>query len=230
MTGSYNYERFESGHYDLGNFRGPAVGTKAADFTATALDGQAVQLSAYFGRPIVLEMGSVTCPLYQTRRDGMERLARAYPDVQFLVLYVREAHPGRKVTQHRSEAEKRQRAPGLKDDFRESRTILVDDLAGTAHKIYGEFPNSVFVIGRNEHIGFRSDWNDVAAVRKVLRRLAAGQPVGRVTSLFKPANPFAAKRTFAYAGKGSARDFLTSLPTLMRHNLIQRNIRRLLRR
>ena len=230
MARSYNYERFDSSHYDLGNFRGPAVGTKAADFAATTPDGQPVQLAAYFGRPIVLEMGSVTCPLYQTRRDGMENLARAYPDVQFLVLYVREAHPGEKVTPHKSDADKRLRARGLKDDFGESRTILVDDLAGTAHEIYGAFPNSVFVIDRNGTIVFRSDWNDVAAVRKVLRRLAAGKPVGRVTSLFKPASPFAAKRTFAYAGKGSARDFLTSLPSLMRHNLIQRNIRSLLGR
>ncbi|MCH8112156.1 MAG: redoxin domain-containing protein [Proteobacteria bacterium] len=230
MTGSYNYERFEAGHYDLGNFRGPAVGTKATDFAATTLDGQAVQLSAYFGRSIVLEMGSVTCPIYQSRRGGMESLARAYPDVQFLVLYVREAHPGQKVTQHQTDADKRARAQGLKDDFGESRTILVDDLAGTAHKIYGEFPNSVFVIDKDGAIVFRSDWNDTAAVRKVLRRLAAGKPVGRVISLFKPANPLAAKRTFAYAGKGSGKDFFASLPSLMKQNLILRNLRSLLGR
>jgi hypothetical protein len=228
MAASYNYERFESGHYDLGNFRGPAVGTKAADFAATTLDGQTVQLSSFFGRTIVLEMGSVTCPLFQTRRGGMVGLDRAYPDVQFLVLYVREAHPGQKVAQHKTEADKLQRAQGLKADFGESRTILIDDLAGTAHKIYGEFPNSVFVIGKDGAIVFRSDWNDVAAVRKVLRRLAAGKPVGRVTSLFKPANPLAAKRTFAYAGKGSGKDFFASLPSLMKHNLIRRNLRSLL--
>lgn len=230
MTGSYNYERFEAGHYDLGNFRGPAVGTKAADFTATTLDGEAAPLSSFFGRPIVLEMGSVTCPIYQSRRGGMESLARAYPDVRFLVLYVREAHPGQKVTQHKTDADKRARARGLKDEFGESRTILVDDLAGTAHKLYGEFPNSVFVIGGDQTIVFRSDWNDVAAVRKVLRRLAAGEPVGRVISLFKPANPLAAKRTFAYAGKGSGKDFFSSLPSMARQNLILRNLRSLLGR
>ena len=227
MAASYNYERFESAHYDLGNFRGPAVGTKAVDFAATTLDGQAVQLSSFFCRTIVLEMGSVTCPLFQTRRDGMESLARAYPDVQFLVLYVREAHPGQNVPQHQSEADKRGCARGLKDDFGESRTILIDDLAGAAHKIYGEFPNSVFVIAGDQTIVFRSDWNDVAAVRKVLRRRAAGKPVGRVRSLFKPANPLAAKRTFAYAGKGSGKDFFASLPSLMKHNLIRRNLRSL---
>lgn len=230
MAGSYNYERFAAKEYALSDFRGPEVGAAAPDFTATTLDGQAVQLSSFFGIPMVLEMGSVTCPLFQTRRGGMEGLDRAYPDVQFLVLYVREAHPGQKVAQHKTEADKLQRAQGLKADFGESRAILIDDLAGTAHKIYGEFPNSVFVIDKDGTIVFRSDWNDVAAVRKVLRRLAAGKPVGSVKALFKPANPSAARRTFAYAGKGSAKDFFGSLPSLMKHNLIRRNLRSLLGR
>ena len=63
-TNSYNYNTFDAGLYTLDAFIGPKVGEKAVDFTAGTLDGRTVKLSDFFGKPIILETGSFTCPQY----------------------------------------------------------------------------------------------------------------------------------------------------------------------
>ena len=230
MTDAYNYDSFDAKHYELLDFKGPRVGDVAPDFMARRLDGQEVRLSDYHGPITVLEMGSITCPIYQTRLKGMHDVASEFPDCQFLVLYVREAHPGANVCQHESNADKLASASELKRTFHENREILVDDIDGTAHRLYGAMPNSVFIIDGQGRIAFRSDWNDVSATRKALTKLQRGESAGRVRSYFKPANPAVGKKVFQHAGKGSAKDFFGSLPTLIRQNLLTRNLRELFSR
>jgi peroxiredoxin len=225
MNDDYNYDSFDASHYDLLDFKGPRIGELAPDFTARRLDGREVKLSDYTGSVTVLEMGSITCPIYQTRVKGMHELATEFPQCQFLVLYVREAHPGAHVHQHRTEADKLTRASELKQLFHENREILVDDIEGTAHGLYGAMPNSVFVIDPRGRVAFRSDWNDVSATKKALIKLQRGESASSVRSYFKPANPKVGKRVFQHAGKGSASDFFMSLPTLIRQNLLIRNLR-----
>jgi len=227
MNDSYNYESFDAEHYELLDFKGPRIGDRAPDFSARLLDGRQVELSTYLGSTTVLEMGSITCPIYQTRVKGMLELASEFPDCTFLLLYVREAHPGGNVCQHESEADKVARASELKQTFNENREILVDDVEGTAHELYGAMPNSVFVIDNQGRIAFRSDWNDVSATKKALGKLQRGQSASSVKSYFKPANPWIGRKVFRHAGKGSARDFFRSLPTLIRQNLLVRNMREL---
>ena len=225
MNDGYNYESFNAEQYDLLDFKGPRLGDPAPDFSARLLDGRQVKLSEYQGSTTVLEMGSVTCPIYQTRLKGMHELASEFPECRFLVLYVREAHPGANVCQHESDADKVARASELKQTFHENREILVDDVEGTAHKLYGAMPNSVFVIDTEGQIAFRSNWNDVSATKKALRKLQSGRSATSVKSYFKPANPSIGRKVFRHAGKGSARDFFGSLPTLIRQNLLVRNLR-----
>ncbi len=230
MTDEYNYDSFDAKHYELLNFRGPRIGDIAPDFVARCLDGREVRLSDYRGPITVLEMGSITCPIYQTRVKGMHAVASDFPDCQFLVLYVREAHPGAHVCQHKSEADKLASASNLKQIFHENREILVDDIDGTAHLLYGGMPNSVFIIDGQGRIVFRSDWNDVSATKKALTKLQHGESAVAVRSYFKPANPAVGKKVFQHAGKGSAKDFFGSLPTLIRQNLLTRNLRELFSR
>jgi peroxiredoxin len=225
MTDGYNYESFDAKHYDLLKFKGPRLGDPAPDFSARLLDGRQVKLSEYLGSTTVLEMGSVTCPIYQTRLKGMHKLASEFPECRFLVLYVREAHPGADVCQHESDADKMARASELKQTFHENREILVDDVEGTAHDLYGAMPNSVFIIDPEGQVAFRSNWNDVSATEKALRELQSGRSASSVKSYFKPANPWIGRKVFRHAGKGSARDFFGSLPTLIRQNLLVRNLR-----
>ena len=94
---SYNYAKFQASDYDLAHFRGPLPGTKAPDATLDLASGGRSRLLDFDGTFLVLEMGSITCPLFQGRRPHMDRLDLQHPDISFAVLYVREAHPGASI-------------------------------------------------------------------------------------------------------------------------------------
>ena len=229
MTDAYNYAAFDARHFEPGDFKGPGIGARAPDFSASLLDGRQVTLADYLSSLTVLETGSITCPIYQSRLKGMNHLAHEFPSIQFLVLYVREAHPGDNICQHRSDADKQARAAELEQEFGETRTLLIDDLSGHAHALYGSMPNSVFIINGDRDIVFSSDWNDVNATETALRRLQNGKSAQQVRSYFKPATPWIAREVFRHAGKGAARDSVRSLPTLLVHNVILHNLKQLIR-
>ena len=48
------------------------------------------------------------------------------------------------------------------------RTILVDDVEGTGHELYGTLPNMTYVIDRGGKVLFRSDWTDPPTIERVL--------------------------------------------------------------
>ena len=225
----YNYKEFSSGEYDLNASAGPQVGDKAPDFLLRDSLGQPRRLLDFKGDFLVLEIGSITCPLFQTRRPLMEALGKQGHNIENAVLYVREAHPGADIPAHGTLADKVACARRLTGEDGESRLVLVDDLDGAAHRAYGGLPNSVFVINRNGCVVFRSDWNDPRATTAALDALSTGRPL-RGRSYFRPAHPSVALRTLRRAGSGSGRDFLRSFPNLVWNNLIRRNLRTLLGR
>ena len=98
----YNYAEFSTGDYNLDQFFGPRLGTKAPDFTLENANGHKVNLLDFKGDFLVLEMGSITCPLFQGRRETMSGLIEKHPHVDFSVLYVREAHPGKNIGAHQN--------------------------------------------------------------------------------------------------------------------------------
>ena len=142
----YNYDEFSTGDYNLNQFHGPDVGTKAPDFALKTPLGDEASLLDFDGDFLVLELGSITCPLFQGRREPMSDLVKKYSNVSFAVLYVREAHPGSKIPQHQSFEDKQLQAKALQEQDGEERLILIDGLDGIAHKAYGSFPNSVYII------------------------------------------------------------------------------------
>ncbi len=221
---AYNYDKFDSAQYDLTTFRGPAPGTKAPDFTLTLPDGTPARLLDFDTPFLVLETGSVTCPLFQGRRKAMERLDTTISDASFTVLYVREAHPGATIGAHTSQQGKTANAQILVGADGEKRRVLVDDLQGHAHQAYGAYPNAVFIINRNGCVLWMSDWNNAAATARALEDLRAGRPA-RQRAYFKPVVPATSVRVLSHAGRGALWDFLRSLPSLIWHNLILRNIR-----
>lgn len=221
---NYNYDEFSTGDYDFDNVVGPVVGEKAPDFSLTTIDGSRRSLLDFDGEFLVLEIGSITCPLFQSRRSIMETLDDGQNGVSNAVLYVREAHPGKDIPSHKSFDDKLKCATRLRKDDGETRTIFVDDYEGHAHRAYGSMPNAVFIINRNGCVVFRSDWNNPSATQKALRALKAGKDV-RVKSYFRPPVPTVALRTFSHAGKGSAADFFKGLPKLILENLAKRNLR-----
>lgn len=208
----YNYEHFGLEHRTMDQLGGVRVGEPAPDFTATRLDGTSVRLSDFRGKPVVLETGSVSCPMYVSHVDAMNALAYRFSDVAFIVLYVREAHPGQQIRAHRSTEQKAAAARIAVEEEREGRTILIDDLAGSGHQLYGAMPNTVHVIDADGVVAFRAMWNDPAAVDAALRRVLAGQDTAAVRSRFRPAGPATLTRVLRRAGWRAVWDFATAFP------------------
>lgn len=221
---NYNYDNFSTDEFDFDQFNGPAIGDKAPDFVLKTADNQAVRLLDFAGDFLLLELGSITCPLFQSRRTGMSRLDAHHDNVSSAILYVREAHPGNNVPSHKSFEDKQECAQTLKQEDGETRLILVDDFAGTAHKAYGGYPNSVFIINRNGCVVFRAKWNNPVSTAKALDALVAGKAV-KVKNYFFPAKPAVVFHTLGRGGKESFVDFFRGLPMLVWVNFIKRNAR-----
>ncbi len=156
----YNYEEFSPDAYDFSARGGPEVGDKAPDFVLTTTDGTERSLLDFEGDFLVLELGSITCPLFQSRRPGMESLGDGFDGVDSAVLYVREAHPGQAVPTHQTIEDKVACAGRLKHQDGETRTVLIDGIDGEAHQAYGSMPNAVFIIDRHGVVRFKSPWNN----------------------------------------------------------------------
>lgn len=221
--GDYNYNGFSTNQYNFNSFKGPAAGTKAPNFLLSTLGDNPTNLLDFSGDFLVLELGSISCPLFQGRREGMSDLVDRVPTVSFTVLYIREAHPGSNIPSHERLDDKIACASKLKNEDGEKRKILIDDLEGTAHSAYGGYPNAVFIINKNGCVVFASDWNSVPATKMALGKLLKGHPA-QSKSYFLPVKPTLALKTLRRSGKGAFSDFIMGLPQLIWKNLIRRNL------
>ena len=223
MMNDYNYQTFSANDYDLDDFDGPAVGEKAPDFVCTTIDQQPKRILDFDGELLILELGSITCPLFQHRRAGMSQLRTQYPHVSHAVLYVREAHPGSNIPQHQSFEAKRLQAKALQEVDGEDRLILIDNLNGAAHRAYGRFPNSVYIINSNGCVVYRAKWNNASATQEAVHALLAGQ-APKPESVFIPAPPAIMLKILARAGNNAVTDFLRGLPQLIWTHIIRKNL------
>ncbi len=146
----------------------PAV-DEFVDTTLTDMDtGEPVKLSDFHGKWVVLETGSSTCSMYSKNIPDMKGIENEYPDVEFLVIYVREAHPGERLHQHKNFEEKLAAARLLKPRYGEHRRILVDSHEGGFHRMYGMMPNILYVIRPDGKIHYRSNWATAGRLRAAL--------------------------------------------------------------
>lgn len=220
----YNYTDFSTDDYDFDSTDGVKLGGKAPDFRLNTAQGQQRNLLDFSGDFLVLEMGSITCPLFQSRRAIMQPLEQEFASVSSAVLYVREAHPGSDIPAHSSLEAKTACATRLMQQDGETRTIFIDDFDGRAHKAYGSMPNAVFIINKHGCVVFRADWNNPSATRKALTQLINKKTV-TAKSYFRPAVPKVVFHTLGNAGKGSALDFFKGLPYLIWVNIVKRNLK-----
>ena len=206
---------FKMDFYKLDEFPGPKPGENAVEFTATTLNGDKVKLSDYHGKAVVLETGSISCPMYVKEVPPMNILSKKFSDVQFLVLYVREAHPGSKIPRHKSLDDKLSQAKRLSLEENENRIIIVDDVDGTAHKLYGSLPNMVYIINAEGTVIFRSIWANYKDVEMVLSDDSNKVHHGEQD---EPSNPpfFLLIRVMLRAGWNALWDIIVSLPQMKR--------------
>jgi hypothetical protein len=124
-TESYNYQHFHVRYYNMLNSTYPKAGERAPDFTAYTTEGNPVRLSDFRGQVVVLETGSISCPMYVKDVIEMNDIAKKFPDIKFLVLYVREAHPGGNIPAHKTLEDKIECARALPEQEGEQRQILL---------------------------------------------------------------------------------------------------------
>jgi hypothetical protein len=163
---------------DMSFQAGPRPGEAMPDFDLPATDGARVAKSDFVGsKPLLLAMGSVTCPMTLDANRALTRLHQQFGDrVAFVLLYVREAHPGDRYPQPESFEQKMGYAQELKDRDRLPFPVAVDDLDGTLHQKLDPKPNAAYLMNTDGQVAFRTLWaNDRDAIlRDALEQVASG--------------------------------------------------------
>lgn len=219
----YLNPRFTVKEYDWGVFVGPRAGEPAKDFTLTDFNGNEIRLSAYKGKWVVLETASATCSMYVKNIEGMRQLREEFPDVEFLLVYVREAHPGERLGQHKSFDEKFEAAHLLPSKYKEDRKVLIDTLDGDMHRAYGVMPNVVYIIRPDGTVHYRCNWATVDGVREALadRTRLHTHENADMHKLKASRGLFTALKVMWTGGAVALWDFFVATPKLLhRHKMV----------
>jgi Flp pilus assembly protein TadD len=148
----------------------PLVGRPAPDVELLRPDGSAFRLSSLRGRPLVLVLGSYTCPQLRHGAPAVNRLHARYGDrARFLLGYLREAHPegeawestinrreGIRLPEARSVAERGEHAALCRRELEIPYEAALDGLDGKAEAAFSAFPSRVFVIDAGGRVTFSS--------------------------------------------------------------------------
>ena len=161
-----------------------APGDRLLDTTLLNLDGQEVSLrSLAAGGPIALVTGSTTCPATASSMPDLKGLEERYGDhVQFVLLQVREAHPGAEIDQPHTLRDKVQHAQLMREVYAVGWPVVVDDISGTLHRQLGTEPNSLHIIGADGEILYRALFAGDAGVEKAIAAIVAGEQLTRKSS------------------------------------------------
>lgn len=135
-------------------------------------------------KPVLVIFGSMTCPMTASAAPSVQELYDEFGDrVEFIMLYVREAHPGENITQSVTMEAKLAYARALKDYYDIQWTVAVDNIDGDLHRALDPKPNSAYLVNSEGTIVFRSLWAaDRDALRQALDAAAAGRAPARKQS------------------------------------------------
>ena len=220
QTAPYLYPRFRPRNYDYSTFAGPRAGEPAIDMILNDFNGQQIKLSGFLGKWVVIETASATCSMYTKNIPGMKELRKEFPDVEFLVVYVREAHPGERLGQHRTFGDKISAASLLKSRYQENRRILIDSLEGDMHRAYGSMPNIVYIVNPEGIVHYRCNWATIDGVRKALmeRDHPHTEENADMMKLWKDRSTWNSLRTMWTGGLLALWDFLLAVPYMIRRH------------
>ena len=157
---------------DIGSmFEGPQVDAPAPDFTLKTHDGQSsVTLSQFQGaRPVVLILGSFTCPNFRSHSGILEQLYAQYGNqAAFLRVHIREAHPADGWATSRNEqvgicvnqpVDWEGRLSVAQDCYKWlglSMPLLVDEMDDRVGHAYSGMPDRLYLIDRQGKVVYKS--------------------------------------------------------------------------
>lgn len=156
----------------------PQPGNRLPRFDLPLVDGGRLHSRDLLqDKPVLLFTGSFTCPMTASSNPLLKELFAEFGgDVRFVMLHVREAHPGEQRDQAQSADQKMQHARDLKQRDGLPWRIVVDDTEGTIHRALDEKPNAAYLVDASGEIVFRSLWaGDQAGLREALESVANGR-------------------------------------------------------
>jgi hypothetical protein len=163
----------------------PKAGEPFPEFKLETTDGNIItKLDFVNHKPLLLIIGSLTCPMTASAMPNIKRLHDKYGDrVEFVLMNVREAHPGELVPQPETIASKLEHTHKLKQLYGVDLTVATDDIEGTLHNALDPKPNAVFLMSITGTVLFRSLWaSDEAALMQALEDLVHGKPQRKTQS------------------------------------------------
>ncbi len=118
---AYRYDRFTPGllFRDL-RFSSDALapGDSLPGYELATLEGGTIQIGGDRERPLLLVTGSITCPMTASALPVIKELHAEFGDrVDFVLLNVREAHPGAHLPQPATDEEKLSHARSLRERY-----------------------------------------------------------------------------------------------------------------
>ncbi len=156
---------------------GPGDSFPSFEFVTTNGD-RLVNHDVFVDKPVLVIFGSMTCPMTASAAPSVQELYDEFGDrVEFIMLYVREAHPGENFTQSATMEEKLEYARALKKFYDIQWTVAADNIDGDLHRALDPKPNAAFLMNSAGVILFRSLW---AADRDALHQALAAAAAGRV--------------------------------------------------
>jgi tetratricopeptide (TPR) repeat protein len=150
---------------------GIPLGSAAPDFTLLLSSGdRRVRLSEFRGkRPVVLVLGSYTCPKFRSQTPALNALYERYHDrAEFLLVYIREAHgagswqstinqrEGMDLADAATFEQKRGYAASCLRKLKIPYTAAVDPLDNGTEKAYVAWPSRVYLVDKQGHVAFNS--------------------------------------------------------------------------
>lgn len=90
---------------------------------------------------------------------------------EFFTVYVREPHPGEHYTQHKDWDQKLRYANDCRSQDGIQNPLLVDDLEGSVHRLYGTMPNMVYIVDKSGKVAYKAMWTDHTEIEAVLQNL-----------------------------------------------------------
>lgn len=149
----------------------PKVGEPAPDFELRSADGlTTVRLSSFQGKkPVVLIFGCFSCGNYRTYSESLEEMyRRRKDDVEFLRVYVREAHPSdhQGATETNAKAGILIKQPTTLEDrcsvagqcsaaLNIQGPLVVDEIDNRVGRAWGGWPDRLYIIDRDGRVAYR---------------------------------------------------------------------------
>jgi len=157
---------------------GPDAGSPVPSIEIPETNGRQFDPSKYKGRVIVLEFGSMSCPVFRSHVQEMEKLKAAEGSkAYFLIVYTREAFPAgdKNVERNRQEGinitdagsldDRKAQALETQSELRITMAMAVDSMDDAVSTAFGGFPNGAVVIGKDGKIAARQQWTNPDTLR-----------------------------------------------------------------